>query len=70
MLRLTAKGMRMVEAVHSSIERDSQFVQQLYRLPEEDRSCCRSDSALLGYDRTLSHLRGGRERNERGIERG
>jgi DNA-binding MarR family transcriptional regulator len=37
MLHLTPKGIRMVDAVFSSIERDSQFVKQLYRLPEEDR---------------------------------
>jgi len=37
MLHLTPKGMLMVEAVHLSIERDSQFVHQLYRLSEEDR---------------------------------
>lgn len=37
MLHLTPKGMRIVEAVHSSIERDSLFVRQLYRLSEEDR---------------------------------
>ena len=38
MLHLTSKGMRTVESIHLSIERDSQFVRQLYRLPEEDRA--------------------------------
>jgi hypothetical protein len=38
MLHLTPTGMRMVEAIHLSIERDSQFVRQLYRLSEEDRA--------------------------------
>ena len=38
MLHLTLTGRRMVEAIHLSIERDSQFVRQLYRLSEEDRA--------------------------------
>jgi DNA-binding MarR family transcriptional regulator len=38
MLHLTPKGMALVEAVHSSIEREPQFVRQFYRLSEEDRS--------------------------------
>jgi DNA-binding MarR family transcriptional regulator len=37
MLNLTPAGARLVEAVHSSVERDSQFVRQFNRLSEEDR---------------------------------
>jgi DNA-binding MarR family transcriptional regulator len=37
MLHLTPEGARMVEAVFSSVERDSQFVRQFNRLSEEDR---------------------------------
>lgn len=37
MLHLTPEGARMVEAVHASVERNSQFVRQFNRLPEEDR---------------------------------
>jgi MarR family multiple antibiotic resistance transcriptional regulator len=38
MLHLTPEGARMVEAVHSCIEQDSQFVRQFNRLSEEDRA--------------------------------
>jgi DNA-binding MarR family transcriptional regulator len=38
MLHLTPKGMHMVEAIHLSIEHDSQFVRQFYRLSDVDRS--------------------------------
>jgi DNA-binding MarR family transcriptional regulator len=38
MLHLTAAGASLVEAIHSSVERDSQFVRQFNRLPENDRS--------------------------------
>jgi DNA-binding MarR family transcriptional regulator len=36
-LQLTPEGARMVEAVHRSVERDSQFVRQFNRLAEADR---------------------------------
>jgi DNA-binding MarR family transcriptional regulator len=37
-LELTVEGARLVETIHAEIEKDSQFVRQLHRLPEEDRS--------------------------------
>jgi DNA-binding MarR family transcriptional regulator len=37
-LELTVEGARLVETIHAEIEKDSQFVRQLNRLPEEDRS--------------------------------
>lgn len=37
-LQLTPAGERLVEAVHSSVEHDSQFVRQFNLLSEEDRS--------------------------------
>jgi DNA-binding MarR family transcriptional regulator len=37
MLHLTPEGTRMVDAVFSSVEHNSQFVRQFNRLPEEDR---------------------------------
>jgi DNA-binding MarR family transcriptional regulator len=37
-LQLTPQGARLVEVVHSSVERDSHFVRQFNRLSEEDQS--------------------------------
>lgn len=37
-LHLTPEGSRMVEAIHSCVERDSQFVRQFNRLSAEDRA--------------------------------
>jgi DNA-binding MarR family transcriptional regulator len=37
-LELTSEGARLVEAVHASVETDSQFVRQFHRLSETEQS--------------------------------
>lgn len=36
-LKLTPQGASMIEAAHAAIARDAHFVQEFYRLPDDDR---------------------------------